>query len=1128
MPATARPKILTPGLRLLTLTTLLATIALAGCSSGMPVGNGVTASQAVTGLHGFVYGGQQPVSGATITLLRINTDGTPATSILNNGATVTTGSDGTFSLTGKYSTTSCSATSQVYIVSTGGNPGDGGANSALALMAALGSCTALPSISNIAINEVSTVAAVYALQQFIGVSEGTAGAEDIAVNSTSGLSAQSTTGMINAFATVPNLVSLSTGVANTTVGNATMEAAKLNTIANIISSCVNTSGPTSTGCQSLFAAVTPSGSIYPGDTIQAALYIAQNPTNNVSTIFGLQPPTPPFPTDLSSAPFDWSLAITYSSTVLASPNLIASDAGGNMWVTNANSGNQSLTKIVPGGSMSSYLSGGSAFDGPQADVIDTNGNVWITAHSSNSTTGNRLVKFNTTSNTSTSYSLSSFGACDPYNAAIDGNNDIFFACNNLSTPSLYEMPASSPGSYVSIGPLNSATETYGMAIDSDTNVWAANSQGNDSMTEFTGATTGTASAVNNFSLGSAAYAVAIDSNNNAWAGNSDYLELYAINSKTSSNPSYTTSDYTGSGLTSAGAVAVDGSGSIWVSNRNTNQIAGVNYLTLSEFSSSGSPIGTSSTTVQPGGLSNAIIVNNTNVTDAVPRGLAIDPSGNVWIAGCNTSGSCSNGANSFVMEFVGVATPPVLPLASAISSNKLGCCNYIVNPPTGTLPAATPGYVGLQASTTAGNLSFTQNSGTFYFLVMRTGGFTGPLTVKYAYGSPSSGTAATYGTDYVDATSSASNITPYTTGNGYGTLTWTNGDTSSRTVGPIDWLDTTANGTTKSFVINLTCAACTGFSPYQSETVAVTAAPTAPSSVAAFNKYLNNTESMYLGLPVDEYGGTGGLNGAQFGWQTVSTSNLTNFSDSYFYATTTTVNSVANTPVVVFTAPSNGATSSPGSGSNDTRSEMREYYYGGTGNIDGDDWNTALGGTLTATVAVNSTSVDTSEATIGQIHGENEPYALLQYQLSCTYNTNNYTGCVVLAYSVTNTTNSPSSSVLLAYGVPTCSVSSLSSCTFFTYTLSIAPNSGSPLLNASVAKIYGSGTIYGSASVSVDSSWIGTASADGLYFKFGAYSGASNTGNPAGDQTQITFAFPTTSSGDCSGTAAVPYCISHP
>ena len=1107
--------------------------ALSGCSTGVVNSPAPVISQTKPLLAGRVIGGQNPVTGASVTLWQVNTDGTAATSMLTTP--VTTGTGGTFSITNDYpnASSSCTATTEVYLMATGGNPGLSGNNSAIALMAALGPCATLKqnaASTNIIINEVTTVAAVWALQQYIGVSEGTVGAEDIAVNATSGLSAQSAIGMTNAFSTAAMLANVSAGSANSAYGSGTLESAKLNTLGNILSTCVNSSGPSSSGCLSLFQAVTPSGSIYPGDTIQAALYIAQNPTYNVGTIFGLLSGSPPFPADLSSAPFDWSLAITYSGSSFNQPNLIASDAKGNVWVTNAGSGSQSLTELSPGGTTASYLTSGSAFNGPQADVIDTNGNVWVTAHSSSSSTGNRLVQFNPTSHTATSYVAPT--GCDPYSAAIDGSNDIFFACNALATPTLYEMPASSIGSatpsFTSIGALNGSNETYGLAVDSDSNVWAANS-GNDTTTEFTGATTGAASSIANFTLSSSPYGVAIDSNNNAWSMNSGYLEEFAINSKTSSNPTYTTSNYTGSGLTSGGAIAIDGQGNLWLSNRNVTTINSVSYLTLSEFSSSGGPVGNSSTTAQPGGLSNAITVNGNNVSDALPRGLAIDPSGNVWIAGCSLSASCSSGANSFVMEFVGVASPPVLPLSSAIAANELGCCNYTPLPPTGTSPAASPGYVGLQASTTANNPAFVQNGGSFYFLVTRTGGFTGALSVKYAYATPSSGTAAVYGTDYTDATSSSSTITPYTTNNGYGTLTWANGDSSSRTIGPINWLDTTANAATKSFVINLTCTACTGYAPYQSETVAVTGAPTAPSTVAAFNKFVNaSTEAMYEGLPVDEYGGTGGLNGAQFAWETIAPASLANFSDTYFYATSATVNSTANTPIIVFTAPSNGATSSPGVGSNDTRSEMREYYYGTTGNIDGDDWDTALGGTLTATVAVTQTSVDTYQATIGQIHGQDQPYALLQYQPSCTFNSNNYTGCVVLAYNLTNTTSSTASSVLLAYGIPLCSISSLSSCTFLTYTLAIAPNSGSPLLNASVTNIYGTGTIYGSASVSVDSSWIGTASADGLYFKFGAYSGAPNTGNPAGDQTQVVFAFPTSASGDCNANAKAPFCISHP
>jgi hypothetical protein len=1100
-------------------------VALAGCAAGSgtldPLGSVSPVIAPAIAVTGQVYGGQQPISSASIMLWKVNTDGTAATALLN--APVTTRTDGTggFTLTGFITNfiTICAANPQVYVTAVGGNPG-AGSNSSLALMAAIGNCSNLTSSTHISINEATTVAAVWALQQFFGVSEGAAPNVATGVpgeNIVTAGTTQSNAGMVNAFLTANQLVNYTTG-AVTANSSAAIEADKLYSIANVLAACVNSNG---TGdCPSLFSAVTPAGGIFPGDTIQAALYIAQNPSYNTATVYALQSSTPPFPSALTSAPFDWSLAIAYSGTGFNLPNYLASDASGNIWVTNSASGSSSLTRISPGGAIASYLTGSSTFRGPQSVAIDTGGSVWITANSSASNTGNRLVQFNPNTSTAFSYSLASVGTCYPYYAAIDGSNDVFFPCNSLGTPSLYELPASSIGSatptFTSVGSLNGATETYGMAIDSHTNIWASETQTYQGMTEFTAGTTGSPTAINNFGLGTGPYGVAIDNGNNAWAVNSGFLEEFAISSKTAASPTYTTSNYTGGGLTSGSGLAIDGNNNIWIANRNLSTISGTSYLSLSEFNSAGTALTPSNTTTQPGGLSVAPIANGVNVTDAQPRGLTLDPSGNVWLAGCGLSSSCSSGTNSFVTEFVGVAVPPYLPLSSAVAANKLGCCTFTPAAPANTTPAATAGYVGLQSSTTAGNLAFTQNSGQFYFLVTRTGGFTGAISVAYA---TQNGTAIS-GTDYT-ATS--------------GTLNWASGDSSTRTIGPISWLDTTPNAGTKTFSINLACGACTGYSPYQSETVSVTAANTAPTSVAAFNKYVNTgTEQMYLGLPIDEYGGNGGLNGAQYVEQTIqpgsAPTGLTNFSDAYFYATTATVNSTANTPVIVFTAPSNGATSSPGVGTNDVRTEMREYYLG-AGAVGNNDWTTAIGGTLTATLAVNSTSVDTTEATIGQIHGQNEPYALLEYQPTCSFNSNIYTGCVVLAYQVTNTTSSSSASNLLAYGIPTCSVSSLSSCTFFTYKLALVPNGGTPLLQASVSNIYGTGTIYGSAGVSVDSSWIGTAAADGLYFKFGAYSGAPNTGNPAGDQTQVTFAFPTSATGvtgDCGASATVPFCISHP
>lgn len=85
-------------------------------------------------LHGSVHGGQQPVTGATIQLYSAGLTGygSAATSLIPISAQVPfsgpgtgalTDGNGGFQISGDY--TCPSATSQVYITSTGGNPGLG-------------------------------------------------------------------------------------------------------------------------------------------------------------------------------------------------------------------------------------------------------------------------------------------------------------------------------------------------------------------------------------------------------------------------------------------------------------------------------------------------------------------------------------------------------------------------------------------------------------------------------------------------------------------------------------------------------------------------------------------------------------------------------------------------------------------------------------------------------------------------------------------------------------------------------------------------------------------------------------------------------------------------------------------
>jgi hypothetical protein len=126
-----------------------------------------------------VHGGQQPVNGAKVYLFAASTNGygTASTSLLNTADSgvstdssgngyVSTTSSGLFNITGDYV---CPSGALVYAVAVGGNPGlaNGTHNSSLSMIAALGPCSGLNASTFISINEVTTVASVWALAPFI-------------------------------------------------------------------------------------------------------------------------------------------------------------------------------------------------------------------------------------------------------------------------------------------------------------------------------------------------------------------------------------------------------------------------------------------------------------------------------------------------------------------------------------------------------------------------------------------------------------------------------------------------------------------------------------------------------------------------------------------------------------------------------------------------------------------------------------------------------------------------------------------------------------------------------------------------------------------------------------------------
>ena len=170
-------------------------------------------------------------------------------------------------------------------------------------MAALGPCSSLTPGTFININELTTVAAVSALAPFM--------TSATAIGSAS----YDNTYLANAFTVANEFVDTSTGLSpgpNLPNGT-TVPTAELNTLADILSACINSAGGTAGDtslCGTLFSLTTVSPSPAPANTIQAMLNIANNPTQNVAALYALVPPTPPFQPTLISAPSSWQVLLT--------------------------------------------------------------------------------------------------------------------------------------------------------------------------------------------------------------------------------------------------------------------------------------------------------------------------------------------------------------------------------------------------------------------------------------------------------------------------------------------------------------------------------------------------------------------------------------------------------------------------------------------------------------------------------------------------------------------------------------------------------------------------------------------------------------------------------------------------
>ncbi len=680
----------------------------AGCANMVSTASSANSLNSGATVTGRVHGGNQPVSGATVTVNFAGESGLRSASTV--AATTTTAADGTGSFaftvdpvngnshpsTG--STFSCPVSGDpvVYVVARGGNTLNNGNpslnNTAAVFLSPIGLCSTLTSGTSPVLNlsEVTTVASIAALQQYFDPITESIGHDGI------GAAKQA---LVNSVSLVSNLVDLTQGTAFTTVNHtgastgdgvaavtvtATPEVAKINHIANIISSCVNNGAAGASNCNTLFANATPpadptftgrlSSYVFPAatDVLQAAFYMLTNPTNgsttNLTNLYNLSPAVgAPYNPSLTAIPSDWTIAVNYSTTstcgtgggFINAPKDINVDINGGIWFANGQAGTGNLAGFSANGTPQScvFLSGGSQGGG----VLDDQGKVWFGG------TANNLYRYDPVAHTTLTFPTTDA----PLAIVADGNHNVYFS--TASTGKLFMISGASTAS-AAVNPVQ-ISSSIGTAnrlfVDNSITgggaIWATS--GSTFFTNVAPATSGPnlLNGYNTSIFGTTAptYGIAVDLVNGTPQTNNVFVSVQGtdnyITKWNGSGASYApvngwpTSSGLG-GLNTPTSIVLDGSvnfapTNIWSVNNAVNSTSGLYGLT--EISPT--QVALSRTGTAAGGFQKSASYLGPG------RALAIDQSGNLWIA--------NDGATS-ITEIVGSAVPLYQPYAIGLMNGR--------------------------------------------------------------------------------------------------------------------------------------------------------------------------------------------------------------------------------------------------------------------------------------------------------------------------------------------------------------------------------------------------------------------------------------------------------------------------
>jgi streptogramin lyase len=583
---------------------------LAGCAGSVKTTGTGSGSYEGSGFSGTVQVGTQPLIGASVNLYAAGTSGNGSSGAALLSNSLTTDSQGSFTVPSGYACSSESA--QIYLVARGGKPGSTTTadNNAIALFTPLGACG--QSRSSVVVNEVTTVAATYALSQFLSA------------GGNLGATSTNTVGLENAVATAQALADISKGSSPgpAFAANGSSPAARIDTLANLLNACA-VSTASGSACSALFAN-TETASGTPDNTLDALLNLVRNPAANVAALYTLSAASMVFTPVLTAAPSDWTLFINYTGGGMNNPTSLGLDSAGNVWVASYLDAASLFSPLgVP--LLSQGVSGyglGYSF----GLAVDANNDAWITNFPSPYATGNSVSVFSTTGAALSGTSGYTAGANSyPTGVAIDTDGSAWVVDWGES----HLTHLSSSGQLLANVTSAQLIDPVEAVIDASHYVWVTN-EGGDTVTRVSQ----DGSQFTSYNCCNGPSGLAIDQSGNVWVAN---YEGNSISEISSTGVVLSNGGFTSGSLDDPQSIAIDGAGTVWICSYRGNS--------LTELA------GSSST--KPGAVlsPDSGLGADANLIEAYA--IAADASGSLWV---------SNRASSTLTQFVGLASPVRTPL----------------------------------------------------------------------------------------------------------------------------------------------------------------------------------------------------------------------------------------------------------------------------------------------------------------------------------------------------------------------------------------------------------------------------------------------------------------------------------